>query len=400
MPRKVLVTGASVAGPALAVWLARAGDDVTVLERSPAFRDGGQNVDVRGAGRTVLARMGLERAVKEHGTGETGIRFVDGDDRSVAVFEQDAFGADGPTAELEILRGDLARILVEAGRAEGAAYRFGDHVAGFTQDGAGVEVDFAHGPPARYDLVVAAEGIGSSTRRRLLGEAGRRPIGLYMAYFTIPKGAGDGPMARWFAAPGGRSVFLRPDRYGTTRATLVSRQAPCGYEDLPPDGQRAAFRALFADAGWETPRVLEGMDSAPDFYLETVGQVRVARWSEGRVGLVGDAAWATGPITGMGTSLGLIGAYVLAGELGRTADPAAALAAYEAVMRPIAEKGQDYPRIGPRLLQPSTRFGIAVQHLVLGIAASKSVRRLTSRLFGGAEDGPDLPDYGTAARAA
>lgn len=396
MARKILITGASVAGPALAIWLARAGDEVTVLERAPAFRDGGQNVDVRGAGRDVLARMGLEETIKANGTGEKGIRFVDADDATVAEFDQADFGADGPTAELEILRGDLARILVEASEREGAVYRYGDRLAGIEQDEAGVEATFDGGGRERFDAVVAAEGVGSSTRKLILGaDAVRHPVGLYMAYFTIPKGHGDGDLARWYAAPGGRSLFLRPDRYGTTRAVLVLRIEPCGIEDLDRDGQRDAIAERFADAGWETPRVLEGMRRAEDFYFETVGQVHVDRWSVGRVALVGDAAWATGPITGMGTSLGLIGAYVLAGEMSRTPDVQGAFAAYERVMRPVAEKGQDYPRFGPRLLQPSTRFGIAVQRAVLKVAASAPARSLSKRFLGAGEDKPDLPDYGS-----
>lgn len=399
MARRILITGASVAGPALAFWLARAGEHVTVLERAPAFRDGGQNIDVRGAGRTVLARMDLERTVKEHGTGETGIRFVDDRNRTRAEFGQAEFGSDGPTAELEILRGDLARILVDASRREGAAYRFGDHITGIEQYGPEVDVTFFGGTRERFDAVIAAEGIGSSTRRLILGaDHGREPVGLYMGYFTIPRGPGDGDMARWYAAPGGRSLLLRPDRYGTTRVVMTLRVKPCGYEDLPLEGQRAILVERFADAGWETERVLDGLREAKDFYFETVGQVHVDRWSEGRIALTGDAAWATGPITGMGTSLGLIGAYVLAGEMSLTQDVPAAFAAYERVMRPIAEKGQDYPKLGPRLLQPSTRFGIALQHAVLAVAASAAVRSVAGRLFDANGQGSCLPDYGLATK--
>ncbi|MCE4226656.1 FAD-binding monooxygenase [Methylobacterium sp. C25] len=399
MARRILITGASVAGPALAFWLARAGDEVTVLERAPAFRDGGQNIDIRGVGRTVLRRMGLEQVVKEQGTGETGIRFVDERDKTCAQFDQAEFGVDGPTAELEILRGDLARILVEASRREGATYRYGDHITEFEQQGGGVGVTLFGGTRERFDAVIAAEGIGSSTRKLLLGrDHDREPIGLYMAYFTIPRGHGDGDVARWYAAPGGRSVLLRPDRYGTTRVVMTLREAPCGYEDLPLEEQREVMIHHFADAGWETPRVLEGLRAAEDFYFETVGQVHIDRWSEGRIALTGDAAWATGPITGMGTSLGLIGAYVLAGEMSRTRDMPNAFAAYERVMRPIVQKGQDYPKFGPRLLQPSTRFGIAFQHTVLAFAATPAVRSVAGKLFAGDENGPDLPDYNLDAR--
>ncbi|ACY13841.1 FAD-dependent monooxygenase [Haliangium ochraceum] len=394
----ILVTGASVTGPALAWWLARAGHRVTVVERAPEFREGGQNVDVRGLGREVLRRMEIEEAVRERGTGEQGIRFVDAEDRVRAEFAQEDFGTDGPTAELEILRGDIARILYEKSR-ERVEYVFGDSVAALRQEGAdsgdgGVEVSFESGEQRRFDLVLAAEGIGSRTRHLLFGDAAKRvPYDLYMAYFTIPTGDGDGAFARWYNAPGGRSIFLRPDRKGTTRVVLTLQRAPCGYEELPYEEQRHVFGELFADAGWEAPRVVGGLVEADDFYFEMIGQIRLDRWSQGRVALVGDAAWAPGPISGMGTTLGLVGAYVLAGELSRASSPASAFAAYERIMRPYVDKAQDVPKFGPKLAQPQTRLGIALQRFALGAATKPVLRDLVGKLFAPDEDGFELPSY-------
>lgn len=161
--RKILITGASVAGNALAWWLAKRGFDVTVVERHPHFRDGGQNIDVRGAGREVLNKMGLEQAVADNGTGETGVRFVDADDETVAQFDVDELGADGPTAELEILRGDLARILHDA-CGDGVTFRFDDAIEAVAEKGNGVDVSFKSVASAEFDLVVIAEGVGSATR--------------------------------------------------------------------------------------------------------------------------------------------------------------------------------------------------------------------------------------------
>ncbi|MGI4737381.1 MAG: FAD-dependent monooxygenase [Janthinobacterium lividum] len=144
MARHILITGASIAGPALAWWLQRFGLRVTVVERAPAFREGGQNIDVRGAGREVLARMGLLQAVKDAGTGETGLAFVDEHNEVVAEFDQGDAGSNGPTAELEILRGDLAHLLYEH-RREAITYRFGDRITAVTETAAGVQVTFAHG---------------------------------------------------------------------------------------------------------------------------------------------------------------------------------------------------------------------------------------------------------------
>ena len=394
MSRRILVTGGSIAGTALAWWLRRFGMDVTVVERAPAFRDGGQNIDVRGAARTVLQRMGLKDAVAAQGTGEEGLSFVDEDNQVIAEFKQTDFGSNGPTAELEILRGDLARLLYEHGR-EGVDYRFGDRITEVREGPDGAEVTFEKGGRERFDLVLVAEGIGSSTRKLMFdGEVRRRPFNLYMGYFTIPKGPTDGALARWFSAPGGRSVLLRPDPKGTTRAVLTVQQKPVGYERLTPEEQKSLLRARFADVGWEVPRVLAGLASTSDFYFELISQVKLDRWTKGRVALLGDAAWCAGPISGMGTSLALVGAYVLAGELSRHAEHTAAFAAYERVMRPYVDQAQDVSTLGPRFAQPMTRTGIALQHVALRLAAHPRARQLSGKLFQPPAERINLPDYG------
>ncbi len=163
MARRVLITGASIAGNTAAWWLGRWGFDVTVVERAPEFRDGGQNVDVRGVGREVLRRMGLEREALAHGTGEEGTAWVDGQGRVAARFDLAGFEGDGPTAEMEILRGDLARLLYEPARGR-ATYRFGTRVTALQEEGDAVAVTFSEGGTERYEAVIVAEGVGSSTR--------------------------------------------------------------------------------------------------------------------------------------------------------------------------------------------------------------------------------------------
>jgi len=321
------VTGASIAGPALAYWLSRQGMDVTVVERAPAFRDGGQTIDVRGAGREVVRRMGLEDLIRANTTQEQGIAFVDQNNRTKAFLDVDAFDGEGPIAELEILRGELAKLLIQHSQ-DRVLYRFGDSVEAMEDDGEQVHVCFEQGSEQVYDLVIVAEGIGSTTRNRVFGnEVQRRPLNLYTAYFTVPRQPSDGQVMRWHNLPGGRCVCLRPDNLGTTRAFLSFQQAPCGYEKLAQDEQKSLLRQIFADAGWEAPRVLAALEDATDLYLDAVGQVKMSRWSKGRIALVGDAAHCASPISGMGTSLGLCGAYVLAGELGCHADHTQAFAA-------------------------------------------------------------------------
>ncbi|WP_420129481.1 FAD-dependent monooxygenase [Longimicrobium sp.] len=393
MGRRILLTGASIAGNALAWWLLREGNHVVVVERAPAFRDGGQNVDVRGAARTVLKRMGLEQAVDALGTGEKGVAFVDEAGEVFAEFDLESLGDDGPTAELEILRGDLARLFYDAcrGRAE---YRFGDSIAAVESAGDAAHVTFRSGREEAFDLVVVAEGVGSDTRDLVFpGENDPRWLDVLMGYFTIPKGAGDGDVARWYNAPGGRSVFLRPDQKGTTRAVLTRQGPTDGEQDLEPDEQKRFLMEEFAGAGWETDRVLAGLEASDDFYFDVLRQVRMPRWSRERVVLLGDAAWCVTPLGGAGATLAIVGAYVLAGELSRNGDHAAAFATYEAVLRPFVDRVQDVPKFGPRMAQPHSRWGVAFQRTVLGIVARPGIRQVVKPLFSSSADEFELPEY-------
>ncbi|ALN75164.1 FAD-dependent monooxygenase [Aureimonas sp. AU20] len=393
MSRRILVSGASIAGNTAAWWLSRLGNDVTVVERAPEFRDGGQNVDVRDVGREVLRRMGLERTALERGTGEEGTTWVDADGEVVAEFSLEELGSDGPTAEMEILRGDLARLVYESAR-EHAAFRFGDRIERIDDDGERAIVTFAGGAIESYDLVVVAEGVGSKTRELMFpDENDPRWMNLTIAYFTIPHVPGDNRMWRWYNATGGRSLSLRPDNYGTTRANLAIQQAPNGEHKWDAERQKAYMRERFADAGWQSERILAGMESTHDFYFDVLRQVRMKRWSKGRVVLTGDAAWCATPLAGIGTTLAVTGAYVLAAELDRRDDVAAALSEYEAKMRPMVDDAQGVPKIAPRLMHPRSRLGIHLLHGVLGVASRPTVRNLAAKLFSGQTKSPDLSSY-------
>ncbi|MEU2729710.1 FAD-dependent monooxygenase [Streptomyces griseoviridis] len=381
--RSVLVAGAGIAGPALAYWLHRHGLAATVVERAPAVREGGQTVDLRGAGRAVARRMGLERTLRAHATGEEGIRFVDRADEVKAVFSSGSFGGQGPVAELEILRADLSRLLYEETRPY-TEYLFADEIAELSQSDARVRVTFRGGTERVFDLVVAADGARSPTRDLVFGglddAVGIRPVGLTTAYFTIPGEPGDGRWARWFNAPGGRVVTLRPDGRGTTRAALSFLSPPHADESaekLVPQAQKQLLHRVFREAGWETARVLAAMDTAPDVFLDRAVQIRMPRWSHGRVAVLGDAGYCASPLSGMGTSLALAGAYVLAGELAHHAHHEQAFNRYEEVLRPYAERAQKLPPGVPRVAMPRTRAGIRALHLALRAAARpRAVARL------------------------
>ncbi|WP_312795785.1 FAD-dependent monooxygenase [Tianweitania sp.] len=393
MPRRILITGASVAGNTVAFWLGQAGFEVTVVERTPEFRDGGQNIDIRGVGREVLRRMGLEQTALDHGTGEAGTAWVNSDGEVAAEFVTDEMDDDGPTAEMEILRGDLARLLYEPAR-EVADYRFGDRIEAIEPGEDTAHVTFASGRSEAFDAVIVAEGVGSATRELVFpGENDPRWMDLTIAYFTIPRQADDDRMWRWYNATNGRSISLRPDTHGTTRAMLSIQKPPEGEQDWDVAQQKAFLQETFSDAGWQAQRVLEGMNNSDDFYFDVLRQVRMPNWSKGRVVLTGDAAWCATPLAGIGATLAVTGAYVLAGELAGQNDLPSAFANYEKAMRPMVEEGQGVPKIGPRLMNPQSRLGIGLLHTALKIASQPALRKNAGKLFSREPTAPDLSPY-------
>ncbi|XXY45044.1 FAD-dependent monooxygenase [Sorangium sp. So ce269] len=391
--RTVLISGASIAGPALAFWLARHGFRPVVVERAGALRLGGQNIDVQGAAREVVRRMGIEGDIRAAATGEQGLRFVDEHNATRAELPAGSSDAGAFTKELEILRGDLARILYDHTRGA-TEYLFGDQITGLRDHGDRVTVSFERGAERDFDLVVAADGIRSRTRALIVGDEPRiRPLDLYASYFTIPRGPSDNAWARWYNAPGSRSILLRPDNVGTTRASLWFLSPTRGYERLSSAEQKALLVKVYAGAGWETPRVLAGLADAEDVYFDAVSQVMAPRWSHGRAALVGDAAYCPSPVSGMGASLSLVGAYVLAGELSRHANHRDAFAAYEKLMRPHVDRAQKLPPGVPWIAHPKSRLGISILHGVLRLAFSPLVRPREGWSGSSAADKIELPDY-------
>jgi 2-polyprenyl-6-methoxyphenol hydroxylase-like FAD-dependent oxidoreductase len=387
-----LIAGASIAGPTLAYWLNRYGWRTTIVERAPRLRTGGQSVDLKGPGLEVIRRMGLEEQVRAAHPGELGLEFVGPHGQVLARFPVGDASGMSLTSELEILRGDLAELLVSA-TADSTECRFGDRITSVQQDDDTVLAAFENAPAERFDLVVAADGIGSATRHLLFSdEAVVRSLGVEATWATIPRTASDTDWWRWFNAPGG-TISLRPDRYGTMRVIIVrtlTRKEKRGTADRrTPDQQRALLRHTFAGAGWETDRVLAALADVDDLYTEMLGQVRAPRWSHGRVALVGDAAYCPSPMTGMGTTLAVVGGYVLAGQIASHGALRDGLDGYERIMRPWVQQVHKLPPPGmPRMANPTSRAGVALVRAAARVAGTPVVRRAISRLQrGGTLDG-------------
>jgi 2-polyprenyl-6-methoxyphenol hydroxylase-like FAD-dependent oxidoreductase len=397
----VLISGAGVAGPALAYWLSRGDYQVVVVEIADGIPPGGQTVDLRGAGRVIVERMGLLDELRHRSMSQRGIAWVKSDGKRRGEMPVEAFHGNGMVSQLEILRGDLADALYQASAAD-ADYRFGTRITEIDQAGDVVLATLSDGTAVRADLVVGADGPHSAVRRLAFGpeEKFLKPLGGYNAWFTAPDTAGLDGWYLMYQAPGGLNASMRPSHDPSkAKASLAFRSEPLEYDRRDIDAQRRLLATRFAGAGWHCDALVAAARDADDFYFDAFAQVHMDDWSAGRVTLVGDAGYCASPLSGMGTSLALVGAYVLAGELGHAdgsgIEPGhltAALQRYRTVLRPYVDRCQDLPN-GINGYLPKSAADIVVTALVMKYMQRWPFRAIAERKWFTTADAIDVPDY-------
>ncbi|MBW4722165.1 FAD-dependent monooxygenase [Saccharothrix obliqua] len=361
--RRVLISGASIAGPALAYWLNRYGFTVTVVEKAAALRGGGYAIDVRGTALEVVRRMGILPRLREAHITLRRLTFLDGEGDQVASLNPRAVTGGG-AEDLEVRRGDLTDALYAVTRDD-VEFLFNDSVDALDQSDHGVDVTFRSGGKRTFDLVFGADGLHSRTREFLFGpeEQFHRYLGYCFAGFTIPNDFNLRDEAVMWNTPG-RAAALYAAGEDLHAFLAFAHPEPPFDAFRNPEAQRDLVSAVFADAGWEVPGMLAEMRAADDLFFDAVSQIRMPHWSSGRVALVGDAAHAPSFLTGQGSSLALVGAYMLAGSLADQ-DHTTAFAAYERDTRGFVTLNQDLIGEGDAALLPVTAQALEQRNTML-----------------------------------
>jgi 2-polyprenyl-6-methoxyphenol hydroxylase-like FAD-dependent oxidoreductase len=398
----VLISGAGIAGPALAFWLSKNGYRVIVVEVATGIRPGGQTVDLRGAGGDVVERMGLMPQMRAHALEQPGVAWVRSDGSRRAEMPVTAFDGNGLVSKLEILRGDLVDVLYQATK-DSVAYRFDTRISTLDQGDDGVDVTLVDGTRLRANLVVGADGPHSAVRGMVFGPEDQfvKPLGGYNAWFSTPDHVGLAGWYLMYLAPGGLNASMRTTHDpAIAKAGLAFQSEPILYDRHDLDEQRQILVDRFAGAGWQCDALLTAAQEADDFYFDSFLQVHMPRWTSDRVALVGDAGYCASPLSGMGTSLALVGAYLLAGELGsaNSIDAQrlqAALGRYETKMRPYVDKCQDIPNRVERYA-PNSATDIAINVAVMKWMQRWPLRSIAAKVWFTVADSIDLPDYSMA----
>ena len=384
---RVLISGAGVAGPALAYWLSRYGADTTVVEVAPALRTSGFAVDFRGPTHLgLLSKMGVLEELHSLQTHGGAMRCVD--ERGRQIFELPAEFAGG---DLEVLRRDLSRVLYERS-AERTEYLFGDVIIGAVETAGGVEVEFGRHGSRTFDVMIGADGLHSGVRRIAFGPEERyvRHLGYYLAGWEVPGLPAMDATPRQYNVPG-RMISTAADRRDPDRAGVfaVFASPRLDYDQHDLEQQKKLIADAFTGMRWHVPQLLTGLRDAPEVYFDSISRVRVPTWSSGRAALIGDAAWGV-TLGGMGVGTGIVGAYVLAGELAAAGgDHRAGFTAYENRMRPYAARWQRGANPG-KFLAPASGLGLGVRNTLFG---TRVVQKLLISSTKSLATDADLPEY-------
>ena len=392
---RIIINGAGIAGPTLAYWLRESGHEVLLIEESPQLRSGGYVIDFWGIGYDIAEKMGLLPRIRELGYQVKEVRFVDRHGRKSGGFPVDIFGRMTNGRFVSIQRSDLSATLYGAldGKVETI---FGDSVTRIKDEGSCVWVSFNHATPREVDLVIGADGLHSRVRQLAFGPEAEFEVslGYHVAAFEIEGYRPRDELVYVSHGAPGRQISRFSMRDDKTLFLCVFRDEYLTTESPSSEQERKSELAnVFADVGWECPRILAAMEKVSGVYFDRVSQIRMDRWTKGRTTLIGDAAACVSLLAGEGTGLAMAEAYVLAGELRDCGDDhIAAFARYQERMMPFLKRKQESAVKFAASFAPKSAFGITFRNLVTRLLRIP----LVADFFVGRDlrDDIKLPDYG------
>ncbi len=359
---RIVINGIGVAGPALGYWLSRSGHEVLLVEEAPQLRVGGYIIDFWGTGYDIAERMGLIGDIRALGYQVREVRFVDRKGRTRGGFDVDVFRRMTNDRFTSVGRSDVSTTIYDAidGKVETI---FGDSVAQIEDTAQHVRVCFDHAAEREVDLVIGADGLHSRVRRLAFGPDSEfeTPLGYHVAAFEADRYRAREELVYTIHSLPGRQISRFSMRDDKTLFLFIFRDELMPRHEEP----QSVLRRVFAGAGWEWPQIEAEIERATNIYFDSVSQIRMHHWTNGRIALVGDAAACVSLMAGEGTGLAIVEAYVLAGELHACGgDFSTAFARYERRLMPFLKKKQQTAKKFASAFAPKTSFGITFRNVI------------------------------------
>jgi len=377
--KNILISGAGIAGTTLAWWLKKFGFNPTLIEIAPALREGGYAIDFMGAGYDVAEKMGIIPALKEVDINFSKLVFVDSNNKEKGSMNYQKIKNFLNGRAFTLLRSDLAKMIYQS-LDKDVEIIFGDTITNIAQNENEVSVTFQSGTTRNFDLLVGADGLHSKVRSLVFGNETQfeKYFGYYTSSYTIDDFSLGNHTFSMYNVPYKQVAVYSNSGNKTTTFFIFTSPEKLSYPYHDIGKQKQILKTEFENSGWMCPQLLSGIDSTTDFYFDSISQIKMDSWYKGRITLVGDAGYCPSLLSGKGSTLAMVGAYILAGELKQAnGDYKAAFKQYEVIFKPFMDKKQKAAQFFAKSFVPKSNFGIWLRNVTFKLMSSS----LFSKLF-------------------
>ena len=377
--KNILVSGAGIAGTTLAWWLKKFGFNPTLIEIAPALREGGYAIDFMGAGYDVAEKMGIIPALKEVDINFSKLVFVDSNNKEKGSMNYQKIKDFLNGRAFTLLRSDLAKMIYQS-LDKDVEIIFGDTITNIAQNENEVSVTFQSGTTRNFDLLVGAAGLHSKVRSLVFVNETQfeKYFGYYTSSYTIDDLSLGNHTFSMYNVPYKQVAVYSNSGNKTTTFFIFTSPEKLSYPYHDIGKQKQILKTEFENSGWMCPQLLSGIDSTTDFYFDSISQIKMDSWYKGRITLVGDAGYCPSLLSGKGSTLAMVGAYILAGELKQAnGDYKAAFKQYEVIFKPFMDKKQKAAQFFAKSFVPKSNFGIWLRNVTFKLMSSS----LFSKLF-------------------
>ena len=391
--KDILISGAGIAGTSLAFWLKKFGFNPTIIEISPSIREGGYAIDFMGAGFDVAEKMGIASELEKVDLNISKLSLVDENNIEKGSMNYQKVKKLMKNRALTLLRSDLAKVIYNNLDKE-IEIIFGDTISKIEQDDEKVITTFKNGATRTFDLLAGADGLHSNVRNLVFGNESQfeKYFGYYTCSFTIENFSYDGGAFPMYNVPNKQVAIYSSIKNKTTTFFIFASPEKLKFDHHDIEKQKEILKNEFMNIGWKCKELLSEINTTKDFYFDTVSQIKMANWSKGRISLVGDACDCPSVLSGKGSTLAIVGAYILAGELKQAnGNYEIAFDNYEKILKPFMDKKQKSAQAFAKSFVPKSNFGIWLRNKAFKLMSLPFVSNLLLNQF--KDNGLKLKDY-------